>query len=115
MSQAVLNCRKKTISTSPLIHSLQEVTTLVRHGKPILSAPGGFYPLSRVQDLLLVAFPGIEVRLTDLEHPLVLLVPFLKIGLALLLSSLQTQGLVALSLVALLSRLLDRNTDEEQQ
>lgn len=115
MSQAVLNCRKKTISTSPLIHSLQEVTTLVRHGKPILSAPGGFYPLSHVQDLLLVAFPGAEVRLTDLEHPLVLLVPFLKIGLASLPSSLQTQGLVALSLVSLLSSLLDGNTDEEQQ
>lgn len=115
MSQAVLNCRKKTISTSPLIHSLQEVTTLVRHGKPILSAPGGFYPLSHVQDLLLVTFPGAEVRLTDIEPPPVLLVPFLKIGLALLLSSLQTQGLVALSLVALLSCLLDGNTDEEQQ
>ena len=115
MSQAVLNCRKKTISTAPLIHSLQEVTTLVRHGKPILSAPGGFYPLSHVQDLLLVTFPGAEVRLTDIEPPPVLLVPFLKIGLALLLSSLQTQGLVALSLVALLSCLLAGNTDEEQQ
>lgn len=115
MSQAVLNCRKKTISTAPLIHSLQEVTTLVRHGEPILSAPGGFYPLSHVQDLLLVAFPGAEVRLTDLEPPLVLLVPFLKIGLASLPSSLQKQGLVALSLVALLSCLLDGNTDEEQQ
>lgn len=55
------------------------------------------------------------MRLTDLEPPLVLLVPFLKIGLASLPSSLQTQGLVALSLVALLSCLLDGNTDEEQQ